>query len=271
MPTTIAHLTDQHIPYSHSKALSQSTLLTHLLQPDIVVLGGDLFDAYSLSRYDKNPRNRLSNFCIEISRTRRYLEELRAGLPSSKIVYLGGNHEARITKYLSRNAAALATLPSLEVPALLDLKTLDIKYYPPGSNFRFRSLTFTHGWLIRKSAAMSARAMCDVIGTSVACGHSHRMGMVRYTRGGKVHHAIESGCLCRTDQEYLNATPDWQTGMSVMIVDTTIEVYQIQLPFRSPLDIHRTVAGLQKLGMKESPDQSPSPTKRPGSRKSRKS
>jgi len=74
---------------------------------------------------------------------------------------------------------------------------------------------FTHGHVVRKHSAYTARAMAEEFGT-VTFGHTHRLGM-HYKRDGRGSIvATENGCLCAMDPEYISGIANWQQGFTII-------------------------------------------------------
>lgn len=212
----ILHLTDHHFPFEDRKSVRFSVEAAAKLKPDVIVLGGDLFDGYSISRYDKQP-DKLLSFQMELDKAGRYIKELQEVSPSSEFVWLLGNHEERIEKYLARKAPELACLKGLRLTSLVPVSDVCIIEY--GRGWKAGPLTFVHGAIVRKVAGMSAKSVSEAEGCSIVMGHTHRMGMVLQRRGPEVVHSYEGGCLCNLRQSYLKQSSNWQNGVSVFVVE----------------------------------------------------
>ena len=67
------------------------------VQPDIIVLNGDIFDLYEFSRFDKDPR--LADLKGRFDFVRESIfQPLREACPNSQIDFTLGNHEQRLLK-----------------------------------------------------------------------------------------------------------------------------------------------------------------------------
>jgi len=85
--------------------------VAHRLQPDIIVLNGDVFDLYEFSRFDQDPRQ------IDIKSRFNYVKThifgaLRRACPNAQIDLIAGNHEARLLKVLANKTPAMKVLLS---------------------------------------------------------------------------------------------------------------------------------------------------------------
>lgn len=182
-------------------------------KPHQVNLLGDIADFYDISRFDKNPNRRVV-LGVEIEFTREViLSELRAAAPRARIVWLEGNHENRLKRYLWSRAPELASLPGLDMRSLFRLESLKIQYQ--NANLEIGDIQMTHGHMARKHSGQTAKAMLDDYGTSVIHNHTHRLGAVYKTDRGGEYVAFENGCLCALDPEYIPGVPNWQQGFSV--------------------------------------------------------
>lgn len=182
-------------------------------KPDQINLLGDIIDFYDVSRFDKNPMRRVV-LGREIDFTKDViLAELRRAAPKARIVWVEGNHENRLTRYLWSRAPELASLPNLDMTQLFALQKLKIEYQmdpiPVGN------VNMMHGHMVRKHSAYTAKAMLDDMGKSVIHNHTHRLGAHYKTDHGGAHVAFENGCLCTMDMEYVSGKPNWQHGFSV--------------------------------------------------------
>lgn len=100
------------------------------VQPETVVLGGDIFDLAEFGRYSIDPRD--WNVVGKIQWVHKFLEAIREAAPDAELVFVEGNHEHRLLRYLTDNAAALKVLLSdlhgWSVPKLLGLDKYEVRY-----------------------------------------------------------------------------------------------------------------------------------------------
>lgn len=216
--TKTVFISDVHYPFEDEAALHAVYDLIEDLQPEEVVLIGDLVDFYDVSRFSKDPK-RIGNLQVEINEAKSGLKRLREIVPDSKIYYIEGNHERRLEKYLMENPE-LASLDALSVENLLGLKELDIDYYPLGRDLKLGKYWIIHGdedsgGKLSQYSAGSAKATTEKFGTSIIMGHSHRLGSFYKTLyDGEILEAYEIGCLS-TDLDYIH-NANWQRGIGLM-------------------------------------------------------
>ena len=100
------------------------------VQPDGVVLGGDVFDLAEFGRYSIDPRE--WDIVGKIQWVHTFLADIRKAAPDTEITFIEGNHEHRLLRYLTDNASALKVLLSdlhgWTVPKLLGLDKYEVRY-----------------------------------------------------------------------------------------------------------------------------------------------
>ncbi len=207
----IVSLTDWHVPFHDPKAIEAAFGFVERIQPQVIVTH-ELHDFYALSRFDKDP-GRIDSLQGEIDMVTGYLAQLRKLCPDSRILLLQSNHMARLKRYLWRNAPALSSLRSLQLPALLQLQENGVEFM---NYFQHQGVLFKHGTIVRKESGMTARAELAKEGVAGVSGHTHRLGQVYKRLRGGAYTWIESGCLCQLDPEYIDGTADWQQGFSLV-------------------------------------------------------
>jgi len=101
------HICDVHFPFQHTAALEVTYQLIEHVRPDIIVVGSDAADFALISSFDIDPDidEATSDVLDEFERYwMPFINELHLRSPYSKLVYIWGNHERRIKKFLGKNA-----------------------------------------------------------------------------------------------------------------------------------------------------------------------
>ena len=208
---------DFHHPYLDKKAFHAALDVVCTFDDPHVVLLGDFLDCTSFSKYPKGLAER-SSWKTEVREATKCLDDI--GILTSNIHFLHGNHEARFDTYITKQAPELegGVPPISEVLGFEDRGIIDHgqAWYIPTLD-----LTFTHGSLVRKHSAYSAKAMQEKTGGSLMMGHTHRLGAFFYTDWNGTRRAYENGCLCRMDLPWLKDKPNWQQGFSVVYAEGT--------------------------------------------------
>lgn len=209
-------LPDIHIPYHSKKSLSAAISAGVDAKVDAVVLTGDQADFYELSRYDKDPRKR--PVVEEMEMLRDFLTSLRGVFPTAKILYMDGNHEQRLVKYIQSKASALAGLKGLTLPENLDFKTLGIQHVTGMRGIKIGKLRIMHGHELGNigSSINPARGAFLKAKSPVIVGHCHRKSEhAENTLEGKSIPSWSMGCLCDLSPDYMPVN-NWCHGFAII-------------------------------------------------------
>jgi hypothetical protein len=215
----IAIGTDPHCPYEDKYVQNLFLRFINDWKPDVVVLAGDLIDCRQLSPFDRDPRTRQS-FGGDLEISRGYLDSINEATSyGTRKIFLGGNHEDRIRKYLWSTAPELSSVEGIDIPDLLGLEERHWEYIPyydavgttgaPG--FMYYNILVMHGIFARKHSAVTARAHFERFICNGVNGHTHRQGTYYHRAWGGEFTWIEAGCMCILEPPYMSS-PDWQQG-----------------------------------------------------------
>lgn len=198
------------------------------LQPDVIVLNGDVFDCYDSSKYDKDIRDlkivERFNFVKD-----RIFKPLRCSCPNTQIDLILGNHEWRIVNILAAKTPNIRVLLSdvmgLSLSDVFGVKEfkinliskVDLAAFTPSDrkkelrkNFRVYYDSFVVGHFKDLGYGMS--------GTS---GHCHRPSTVTFTNlvRGKLSWT-ETGCMCATEVDYVQHRDKWTQSFMIAHIDS---------------------------------------------------
>lgn len=226
---------DLQVPFHHPKAVKALSRFIRDWEPDNVLCVGDVFDFPSLSRWHRGLRGE-----YDLSLGAQRNEGVRV-LESLGVKHLSrSNHDERAELYIQQKAPALEGLDELRLERLLRLDDLGIQFHRKPYEFR-------PGWFLMHGdeAGLSqipgatAVALAKKVGGSVACGHTHRMGLIPSTESvggiqGRTVFGFEAGCLMDLSKAaYLEpkaGSANWQVGFGVLYSDdkgrsTPVPVY----------------------------------------------
>lgn len=100
------------------------------IQPEVVVLNGDIFDMPEFGKYDIDPRG--WDVVGRIKWVHKFLAELRNICPDAEFVFIEGNHEFRFLRHLGEATPALKVILSdlhkMTIPELLGIQKFEINY-----------------------------------------------------------------------------------------------------------------------------------------------
>jgi UDP-2,3-diacylglucosamine pyrophosphatase LpxH len=191
---------------------------------DEVILLGDFADIAALSAWDMDKKRLMEG--------RRYKEEIKQlndeldflQSKSDNVVYLEGNHEDRINRYLDKNPEFEGMI---ELPEVLDLDVRGIKFIKMNDLYKSGRMYFTHGMWTTK---YHANKHLVSLGCNITYGHTHRAQTDTMTMAKqKPHQAFGLGCLCDTQASYLRNRPSsWINQFAVMYSDTKTGNFTLQ-------------------------------------------
>jgi predicted phosphodiesterase len=197
---------------------------------DEVMIAGDLVDLPYISRHEKKLyEDGVLQGYSEIGEINYTKEQILAPLRHSvsdktKIRFIPGNHDERITKPHLNNLGQLARLAVLnkefkttEFEIMLDFKKYGIEWDGKDVYDYFDKFTVVHGLSLAKNA--SEKNIMEYMGSG-ASGHSHRLQPKYITNRKNPYVWFEVGCTrVRTEVEYFptGKIPDWQNGFVELI------------------------------------------------------
>ncbi len=212
-------LSDLQVPYHDPIALGLVLDWICRHQPHTIHLLGDLIDFYPISNHLTDP-SRSGDLQRDVDQAGDVLTAIRIRAQKARVELSEGNHENRLARYLWRKAEELSHLRALRLSELLELPGHRIRYHTEQHPYKVGDLWLTHGSLVRKHSAYTARAMVEKVGGSVIIGHTHRLGSHYVSTWGNDYAGYENGCLCQLKpclaNAYVKGSPNWQQGFSVL-------------------------------------------------------
>jgi len=209
-------LSDLHLPYQDTAAFGDE------FQPDAVLLNGDVFDFYAISRFDKDPTK--PKISAELEAGKLFFTHLRARYPKAKLVFKLGNHDERWDIYLARAAPVLFDMPEVrnvwhELAGLPQNRVTVIGDKRPimlGKLMVLHGHEKGHGISSPVNQARGAflRLLCSALE-----GHGHRQSVhTERTADDKVITNWSTGCLCDKRPEYARFNK-WSSGFATVTVE----------------------------------------------------
>lgn len=184
------------------------------LKPHLIVVHGDFFDFYSVSRHAKDPMVDFKTWKDEMQEARGALDELISKVPHRELVFLEGNHEKRLVRYINDHAPKLAGIFKPE--EIMGLPK-DIKYINYGQNGKFviGDLVCVHG---SRAGENPAASMVKKFRSSVIFGHTHKIQEYHIQNAhGQDFVALNIGWLGNQSKaaEYIMDISDWTQGFGI--------------------------------------------------------
>lgn len=217
-------ISDLQVPFHDRKAVDAvAQAIADMKGPDdVVVTAGDEMDMQTISRWSQGTALEWER---SIGKDRDLTHQVLKDLQVQ--VCIRSNHTDRLYNSMMKRLPGLIGLPELELPNFLGLPELGIHYseeaYPvaPGWNLM-------HGDEAGMSqvAGQTAAGLVKKVGTSVVCGHTHRLGLQPYTTSvnGKVTNTLwgfEVGNLMDMRKAKYAKTHNWQQGFGLLYADGT--------------------------------------------------
>lgn len=197
------------------------------VQPEKIVLNGDIFDLPEFSKYTQDPRQ--YDVVGRIKWVHRFIEDLREAAPNAEITLVEGNHEFRLLRHMTEATPALMTVLSdlhgMTVPSLLGLDKYEINFVARMDLAAFNEAD------IKKELAKNYVIQYDAVlfhhfpegrsmGYPGANGHHHKhlvMNQYSPTFGPYEWHQLGSGHI---RQASYCAGEKWSNGFLICHVDT---------------------------------------------------
>jgi predicted phosphodiesterase len=228
---------DTHRPYHDKLAWGVFLRAAKAFKPDIIIVLGDFIDCAAVSFYSRDPRApRLKQEIEDAAHGLRELENLGAG----RHIYIEGNHEERLPRYLKDRAPEIFEL--LDLKSLLGL-TPKWEYVPYREFFSIGKAIVTHD-LEKSGRNANEQALNDAQG-NVVIGHTHAMNVAyRGNARGKTHVGAMFGWLgdrAKIDYRHkLLANRYWMTGFGTGYIEAGGVLHIVPVPI---INYHCVVEG----------------------------
>jgi predicted phosphodiesterase len=217
MPHTIV-VPDCHVPYQDTKAWEVCLAAVKAVKPETIVIIGDFADCYSVSSFDKSPA-RGQDLRRELDQVRVQLKRL-CRLAEGRVVYLEGNHEFRLERYLCQKAPELYGLISIR-DLLLD-GISGVAWVPYRQHITIGKVMYTHD--VGHAGVYAGRHTLAACGHNVVFGHTHRGGLVvDGDHTGDRRFSLNVGWLGDVrEANYMHRikTKDWTLGFGYVYTDS---------------------------------------------------
>lgn len=235
--TRVLFVPDAHFPHEDKRAWALMLKAARGWRPHQVIVLGDLADFFTVSFHPKSP-DRKANLEREIESLSEALTDLES-LGAEKRVFLSGNHENRLDRYLIQHAPALYSM--MRLPEILKLDERGWRWVPYMQSVKVGSAHVSHDF---GDAGGNAHTKArQLVNSSAIIGHTHRMATTFQTQAdGRVTVGAMFGHLLDTSSvDYLHRarTNLWQLGFGVGHIDPTGHLHLQAIPiveYRCVLD-----------------------------------
>jgi UDP-2,3-diacylglucosamine pyrophosphatase LpxH len=226
-PQRIAALFDIHCPYHSIEALTAALEWLKQQEPTMMVIGGDFFDFYGLSRFLKDPDKRSP--AEEIRTGIELLKAIYVALrPKNGVIFKMGNHDERFEHFLWQKMGEMSGLQDLEELKEITLENILRKRLGPEFPLAFvgdkriikaGDLNITHGHEFPSGIASPvnvARGLYLRAKANAICGHSHKSSEHSETDiNGNMITTWSVGALCELHPLYMPIN-SWNHGVALI-------------------------------------------------------
>jgi predicted phosphodiesterase len=215
----ILFIPDCHVPYHDKDAFNLMLKAGKAFKPDHAIILGDFADFYGVSSHSKDP-NRALKLKEEIESTKEALD-LIVNLGAKNNVFVSGNHEDRLERYLRDKAPELFNF--ISIPKILELKEKGFKYTPYKQAYKIGKLNVTHDTGV--AGRFAHYKALDTFQHNIIIGHTHRIGYaVEGDAQGQRHLGAMFGWLGDVNEiDYMHqvkARKEWSLGFGIGYLDT---------------------------------------------------
>lgn len=211
-------LSDVHLPHHDKRTVESAVEEARRSGAVGVLLNGDIMDCGELSTHDRDPSEpRLED---EVDIATRFFEWLRSRLPRARLIWREGNHEARLPRYLARNAKALCGGNRVTLPSLVGSDKFGVEWVDGGRIAMLGKLAVVHGHEFKGGGGVNPARWLFLQAVSTAmCGHFHRTSEHHETGLDRRTHGVWSvGCACFLYPRWYRNNK-WNHGYAIATVE----------------------------------------------------
>lgn len=219
-------------------------------KPHLILLIGDFLTVDCLSAWDKNKKKVMEGkrFKKEMDKGNMALDIIQ-GFHKGKIVYLEGNHEDRVERYLD-------LIPTFDgvvnIPIQLKLAERGIQWVKYKDFVNINGISFIHIPISGNGRPISGADMTGkalkMFNNSVVFGHTHSLKIDHNTRhNSTMNIALNVGCFFEEDHDYTEGTvKDYWKGLVLLETNkpnhfdfTTVSMDVIMKGYDKPEQVKR--------------------------------
>ena len=228
-PQRIAALFDIHCPYHSIEALTAALEWLSEHKPTILLIGGDFFDFYGLSRFMKDPDKRSPAEEIRIGV--ELLKALFTALQPKNVIFKMGNHDERFEHFLWQKMGEMSGLQDLEELKEITLENIlkkrlgnkfPLEFVGEKRIIKAGNLNIAHGHEFPSGIASPvniARGLYMRAKANAICGHHHRTSShVEQDINSQMITTWSVGCLCDLHPLYMPIN-SWNHGVALITLD----------------------------------------------------
>jgi predicted phosphodiesterase len=185
-------------------------------KPEVIVCNGDAFDGASISRHPRIGWDSKPTVKQELEAVTYHLGEIeKASTFKSNLIWVLGNHDARLETFLAANA------PQFEGVKGYCLKDFFPHWQPCWSFWVNDDTVIKHRW---KGGFGAGRANSLNAGVNMVTGHTHNLAVQPITDYKGTRYGVQTGMLANPNGEQFvdyteDGCKDWRSGFAMLTID----------------------------------------------------
>jgi hypothetical protein len=227
------------IPFHHKRNVEKLQDFIFETKVDSLACVGDEVDVPQLGAFNKGTRAEFERTLQrDFNTAHNVLADFREALGSKKKPFIlqRSNHSQRIEKYIYKNAPAFESVTALRIENLLGLNKLRITYQR-SMDYIAPGVLMGHGdeGRLYSQGGLTALNLGIRTGQNVVCGHTHRQGISKASRGFGGRLTTIWGCevghlmdLRSSGANYIREkAANWQSGFGILYIQNNHVVPQL--------------------------------------------
>lgn len=191
--------------------------LAKKLQPDVIVLNGDLMDGASISRHPPNGWEERPTVEQELITIQQRLSEIEKASPNAERFWTMGNHDQRFDANLAKNAPMFQGITGFSLKDHFPSWTFCVSLWVEGAErpIMIKHIPVNSGVHAGYNSALKS-------GTHFVSGHTHQMECKSWSDYTGHRYGVQCGTMADINQptfDYANDAPkNWVSGFVVLTV-----------------------------------------------------
>ena len=232
---------DVHAPFHDTKALSLVLDVAEDIQVDRIVINGDLLDFYDINSHGAKHPDIMQKLDNEIDWGIEFFQNLRKRFKEQEIVFIFGNHEYRLDRFIMNNCPAFWNIIKLE--KMLRLDELNIEWHQYNDYIRLENTNLFVQHSPPSYGVNGARtSLLKKMDCNYIWGCTHREQHCAITgASGETYRAWFNGWLGSTTASkehkrvfsYAKGHQNWQQCFSIVNIYKGKEFHVTQVPIKN--------------------------------------
>lgn len=201
---------------------------------DYLIYLGDILNLDCISQHNKDKLRKVEGKRIlaEYELANEMLDRHQDLVGKScEVVYILGNHENRIERYIDANPSLEGMIEVSNGLRFKERVIKEVRCYPDGEIYKIGKLAFHHGLY---TSSNPAKKMVENFGVNIMFGHLHTETLYTTTSFDKkqIRKGFGIGALCNMQPDYMGRNPSkWSMGFGVVYFQDNgdFNAYQVSI------------------------------------------